>query len=129
MIGIFKRAFRGTDEEEPSWDVEEELPEPKPVETHRDQVGELPSTGRRGVFVPYDTDVVQRQVELIRAALAQGGRFGDHEIPVPWLRMMLAGLEGRPTDQDAIWEGIASPPRKEPVEESPTYQELFPTIG
>ena len=128
MIGAFKRVFRGSEEAKPgpSWVVNERI-EAEEVDGQAELPSESPQGERRGVFVPYDTDVVQQQVELIRAAIALGGRFGDHEIPMPWLRMTLAGLEGRPIDQEAMWEGIAAPPRKDPVEESPTYQELFPS--
>jgi len=93
------------------------------------QSEDSPKAELRGYFAPYNPDVTQRQVELVRAALAQGGRFGDREIPVPWLRRILAGLEGRHIDEEAMWEGIAAPPRKDPVEESAGYQELFPSPG
>jgi hypothetical protein len=79
------------------------------------------------VYVPDGHSEVERQAEVVRAAMAQGGWFGDRVIPIPWLRRILAGLEGRRIDEEAMWEGIASPPRKDPVEESSTYQELFPT--
>jgi hypothetical protein len=121
MITVIKRMFRGTEEGAPSRFDREALSESGPAERSEEQS----DAEHRGYFVPYDTDITKMQVELVRAAIAQGGRFGDHEIPIPWLRMMLAGLEGRPIDQDAAWEGLAAPPRKDPVEESPTYQELF----
>lgn len=124
MISVIKRVFRGT-EDEPTRHEREAHTELGPVGSPVERSEEQAEPERRGYFVPYDTDMVQMQVELVKAAIAQGGRFGDHEIPMPWLRMMLAGLEGRPMDQDAAWEGIAAPPRKDPVEESPTYQELF----
>ena len=124
MISGIKRMFGGSEEEGHTFEKRVHR-EPVAVEPPSGQMEDLPSTERRGYFVPYDADVVQRQLDMVRAAIAQGGRFGDHEIPVPWLRMMLAGLEGRSIDQDAAWEGIAAPPRKDPVEESPTYQELF----
>jgi hypothetical protein len=122
LIGIFRRVFRNPDDEEPQWTPERELHETEKIEEGADQ-----QTEHRGYFVPYDIGAVQRQVEMIRAAIGQGGKFGDHEIPVPWLRMMLAGLEGRAIDQDTMWEGIASPLRNDLVEESPTYRELFPS--
>ena len=125
MIGRIRRAFRSTDED-PSWTGPGELRVPVAT-VSGEQSGESQPTG--GVFVPYDTDEIQRQTELVRAAMAQGGRFGDREIPIPWLRRILAGLEGRPIDEEAMWEGIASPPRRDPIEESPTYQQLFPSPG
>ena len=33
--------------------------------------------------------------DLIRAAIERGGRFGGYEISMPWLKVMLARLEGR----------------------------------
>jgi hypothetical protein len=88
-----------------------------------------PQEAQGGVFVPDGQSEVERQADVVRAAMSQGGWFGGRVIPIPWLRRILAGLEGRHIDEDTMWEGIASPPRKDPAEESPTYQELFPTPG
>jgi len=43
-------------------------------------------------------------VNLIRTSISQGGHFGRHDIPVPWLRMTLAELEGRESTADEIWQ-------------------------
>lgn len=131
MIGRIRRVLRGSDEGDPSWRIGNQ---PQPDALARtapvnEQPIEQPDEAHGGVFVPDDESEVERQAEVVRAAMAQGGRFGDREIPVPWLRRILAGLEGRKIDEEAMWEGIASPPRKEPVEESSSYQELFPSPG
>jgi hypothetical protein len=124
LISVIKRVFRSSDEKDHSFE-KGMLPEPAAVNRMEDS----PAAERWGYFAPYDTDVVQQQAELIRAAIAHGGRFGDREIPIPWLRRILAGLEGSHIDEEAMWEGIASPPRKDPVEESAAYQALFPSPG
>jgi hypothetical protein len=123
--------LRGSDEGDPSRHMGNQ-PQPDAVARMapaKEQPIERPDEAHGGVFVPDGASEVERQAEVVRVAMAQGGRFGEREIPVPWLRRILAGLEGRKIDEEAMWEGIASPPRKEPVEESPTYQELFPSPG
>jgi len=129
LIGTIRRVLRGSGKGDPSWHLDNQ-PQPDAVARAapaKEEPIEQPDEAHGGVFVPGGESEVERQTEVVRAAMAQGGRFGDREIPVPWLRRILAGLEGRRIDEEAMWEGIASPPRKEPVEESPTYQELFPS--
>jgi len=131
LIGAIKRVLRGPDEESASGRIDiQPLPDPvmraAPV---REEAPEHPDEAHGGVYVPDGGSEVERQAEVVRAAMKQGGRFGDREIPLPWLRRILAGLEGRHIDEEAMWEGIASPPRKDPVEESAAYQEFFPSHG
>lgn len=131
LIGRIRRVLRGSDEGDPLRHIGNQL-QPEAL-TRTPPAKEQPigqtDESHGGVFVPGGESEVERQAEVVRAAMAQGGRFGDREIPVPWLRRILAGLEGRKIDEEAVWEGIASPPRNELVEESPTYQELFPSPG
>jgi hypothetical protein len=42
-------------------------------------------------------------LELIRTALSQGGKRGAYEIPIPWLRMTYAGLQGHAVDPEEFW--------------------------
>ena len=131
MIGTIKRVLRGSDEENAPKQIESQLLPDAVMRAvpAKEETVEQPSEAQGGVYVPGDESEVERQAEVVRAAMKQGGRFGDREIPLPWLRRILAGLEGRHIDEDAMWEGIASPPRKDPVEESAAYQELFPSPG
>ena len=47
-------------------------------------------------------------VNLVKASIAHDGRLGSHTIPIPWLRMTLAGLEGRLTRVEDMWNGPRS---------------------
>jgi hypothetical protein len=62
----------------------------------KEQPIERPDEAHGGVFVPDGASEVERQAEVVRVAMAQGGRFGEREIPVPWLRRILAGRESLP---------------------------------
>ena len=131
MIGAIKRVLRGSDEENASRGIDIQ-PQPAPVmgvAPAEEESPEVPDEVHGGVYVPDGENEVERQAQVVRAAMEQGGRFGDREIPIPWLRRILAGLEGRHIDEEAMWEGIASPPRKDPVEESAAYQEFFQSHG
>jgi hypothetical protein len=131
LIGTIRRVLRGSDEEDTSRHLENRL-QPDAVMkavSVEEETLEQQNEVQGGVFAPNHESEVERQAEVVRAAMQQGGRFGDREIPIPWLRRILAGLEGRHIDEEAMWEGIASPPRKDPVEESAGYQEIFPSPG
>jgi hypothetical protein len=43
-------------------------------------------------------------VNLIRASLEMKGKFGNQSIPTHWLRMTLAGLEGRHLPVQTMWD-------------------------
>jgi hypothetical protein len=65
---------------------------------------------------------------LMTTAIENGGKLGDHQISVPWLRMILAGLEFKRIDTEAMWygaEGAAS--GGEPLAKIPDYDDLFPS--
>jgi hypothetical protein len=51
----------------------------------------------------------------VRAAMDHGGALAGRQIPLPWLRMILAGLEQRHIEQDAMWEGVSASPMFEQV--------------
>jgi hypothetical protein len=129
LIGRIRRVFRGPQDEELSWNPDEPFEDTLEADAGPATEVVFEPSPLGGVFAPSSTNEVERQAELVRAAMAQGGKCGDHEIPIPWLRMTLAGLEGRAIDVDAMWEGVASPVCMDPVEESPAYQSLFPTPG
>jgi len=131
LIGAIKRVLKGSDEENASG-LTDFRPQPYPAVRavpEKEEAPVHPDEAQGGVYVPEGESEVERQAEVVRAAMKQGGRFGDREIPIPWLRRILAGLEGRRIDEEAMWEGIASPPRKDPAEESAAYQEFFPSHG
>ena len=65
---------------------------------------------------------------LVRTAIEHGGRHGDHQISIPWLRMILAGLEFRRIDPEMMWYGFeAGASDGVPPAEIPDYDDLFPS--
>ena len=78
-----------------------------------------------GQYVPDDpsTDFYK---SLVRTAIENGGRHSGHSISIPWLRMILAGLESKPIEPEMMWYGIeAGEVRREPTPEVPSYEDLF----
>lgn len=65
---------------------------------------------------------------LVRTAIANGGRYPDHQISVPWLRMILAGLEMRHIEPKMMWAKVdSSSPGEGSLSEMPSHSELFPS--
>jgi hypothetical protein len=63
---------------------------------------------------------------LVKAAITQGGAHDQYQMPVPWLRMILAGLEGKPIEPQKMWEGVeASSFSGGPNPSLPPYDEVF----
>ena len=83
-------------EPETEADFESQEMEPTEVHTPSELRSEPPES---------DTDYY---VNLVKASIDQNGKFGKQMIPVPWLRMTLAGLEGRPTRVEDMWTGPRS---------------------
>jgi hypothetical protein len=64
---------------------------------------------------------------LVRSALENGGEYAGHQIPIPWLRMILAGLESRLTDPTSMWEGMdEQDPSEALASRIPPFDVLFP---
>ncbi len=133
MIGGIKRRFVKSIEEDP-WEIDQEL-EPE-LETDSEEASELQTDA---TIVPAGTVVAppapandvnsgEYYKSLVRTAIQNGGKYGDHQIPIPWLRMILAGLEWRRVDPDMMWYGIdGSGQAGEPLPEIPAYDDLFPS--
>ena len=124
--GIRRRLGKSTGGD--PWNAEQDL---KP-ETQ--EVGEPPTNTEvllaaspaMGEFMPTDenTDFYK---SLICTAIENGGRLGGHQIPIPWLRMILAGLEMRPIEPEVMWYGVeAERSGRNPAPAVPSYQDLFP---
>lgn len=130
MIGRIKRAITKSVEDDPHWDLDSAFGGDEHHDTESWNDTELPDIDKGdGVFAPDTLTEVERQANLIRVAMQHGGKFGTHEIPLPWLRMTLAGLEGRAIDVDEMWEGIASPYPGDLASDSEprSYRILFPS--
>lgn len=126
MISGLKRRLRPAEEQ--SWDADQALgPEaeegPDPV--MEDAVLETsdPVPG----FSPDDGDPVEYYKGIVKTAIENGGRYREHQIPVPWLRMILAGLESRNIDLDKMWFETDWDASSLAPAEVPPYREVFPT--
>jgi len=79
-----------------------------------------------GQYAPEDAGTPDYYKSLVRTAIMNGGRHGDHSISVPWLRMILAGLESKQIEPETMWYGIeADEVGREPTPEIPPYEDLF----
>jgi hypothetical protein len=101
VIGAIRRVLVGPDASETwslddPWDGEDESG-PLPNET-----GFAAALGAEGTFA--NQGQADYYTDLVRAAIAQGGKLGDNDISLRWLTMTLAGLEGRFVSIDTMWK-------------------------
>ena len=59
-----------------------------------------------GSYEPDDASTHDYFRSLVQTAIENGGRHGDHSMSVPWLRMILAGLESKQIELSTMWHGI-----------------------
>lgn len=73
-----------------------------------------------------EVDMKEYYKSAMRTAIKQGGWYQGRQISVPWLKMILAGLEMRPVPPEAMWEtqGTSLSPTRSGV---PAYDDLFPS--
>ena len=63
---------------------------------------------------------------LVRTAISNGGKHGDRSISIPWLRMILAGLELKQIEANMMWEGIEPGETEGEARKGiPSYEDLF----
>jgi hypothetical protein len=107
MIEGLKRAVARSSENT-AWDVDGPI-EAEPTEEFEPEVSEPIETPTvfEGTFQPANRDS-DYYVNLVRASIAMGGRMGEQSIPVHWLSMTLAGLEGKHAGIQAMWESLRS---------------------
>jgi len=111
-----------------SWSVDEGL---KPeIENNAKLSGETEVSDApiqaSGQYAPDDPSTPDYYKSLVRTAIKNGGRHGDHTIPIPWLRMILAGLESKQIKPETMWYGIeAGEIGREPMPEIPPYEDFF----
>ena len=127
MIGAIRRKFANS-LEEGVWDADQEL---------RQEVGESSELQTDTAVLHAaaqtapghfrgDESLVDYYKGIVRTAIENRGRYGGHWIPVPWLRMILAGLESRHVDPDLLWYEADIESAGIPSAEVPSYEELFP---
>lgn len=127
MIDGIRRKLTSIDDEG-LWDANLDLqPEAEErTEPSADSADLLSSSRVTGEFSP-NTNMSDYYAGVVRAAIAQGGRFGDHQISVPWLRKILAGLEFRTVEPETLWEGVDGLGPSVPNARIPVYDKLFPS--
>lgn len=127
MIDGIRRRFTNSIAED-TWDADkalqsEEAAQALPTDTAVLLAARQVSPG----YSPGDGDPTEYYKSIVKTAIENGGEYRNHRIPVPWLRMILAGLESRPIDPDKMWYQVDSESPGDPLPEIPSYEVLFPT--
>ncbi|MDG7008505.1 MAG: hypothetical protein JRN06_09740 [Nitrososphaerota archaeon] len=130
MISAIRRRFTNSIEED-AWDTDREFgPEVgESSELHTDAAVLLASAQTAPGYFRGDESLTDYYKDIVRTAIENRGRYGDHWIPVPWLRMILAGLESRHIDPDLLWYEADIDSAAVLGAEVPSYEELFPSEG
>jgi hypothetical protein len=128
MIDGIRRKLMSIDDDS-LWDANLDLqPEVESTEIPTDISDLLCASRVLGEFSP-NANKSDYYTGLVRAALAQGGRYGDLQISIPWLRNILAGLEWRNIEPEKLWEGVETSGLNAPSAQIPIYDKLFPSNG
>jgi hypothetical protein len=125
MIEGLRRRFSGPADSE-TWDPDQQL---NPISNDAPDFG-FPSDTRQadGGLAAYSPSTGDYYRELVSTAIVNGGRFGRHQIPVPWLRMILAGFESKRVEVEMMWSGFETDAASgDGLSESPSYNALFPS--
>ena len=131
MIEGIRRKFAKSIDKDP-WDIEQEFgPE---TEVEEIETPELPAASAfilTAPVAPSPTNGVNSGEyckNIVKTAILNGGKYGEHQIPIPWLRMILAGLERERIDSEMMWYGYeATSVGGEGLPEIPSYSDLFPS--
>jgi hypothetical protein len=128
MIDGIRRKLKSNDED--LWDANVDLqPEAEEtIELPADNAVLLAASRLKGEFSP-DANGTDYYTGLVQAAIDHGGRYGGHQISLPWLRTILAGLEWRNIEPETAWDGVDAPMPSEPVAQGPPFNDLFPSEG
>ena len=127
MIGAIRRKFANS-LEEGVWDADQELRQEvgESSELQTDTAVFHAAAQTTPGYFRGDESLADYYKGIVRTAIENRGRYGDHWIPVPWLRMILAGLESRHVDPDLLWYEADIESAGIPSAEVPSYEELFP---
>ena len=131
--GIRRRFVKSVDSD--SWDADQELKQDLAFEDV-DEVSEISTDAAVLVAAQDSVDATATNdvnpsdfyKNLIWTAIRNGGRFGNHQISIPWLRVVLAGLDSKRVDPESMWYGYEqSGAPLELLPELPSYDDLFPS--
>lgn len=130
MIGTIRRRLANS-AGDGLWDADQEFgPEARESsELHASATVLLATPQAAPGYAPGDESLANYYKGIVRTAIENRGRYGDHWIPVPWLRMILAGLESRPVDPDLLWFEADTVGAASPRAEVPSYGRVFPSEG
>ena len=125
MIDDIRRRLRPTSES--SWDVDQEFqPETDVISERVDTALVLKRLQTTTGYSFRDTTMKEHYANLVQSAINAGGRHGDVQISIPWLRMTLAGLESRRFDPEMMWEGAEEDAAPQPyIPGVISYEKLF----
>jgi hypothetical protein len=129
MIDGIRRRLRGSTTVD-QWDADRFLNPEREETTVLPTAAPVMVVANRGsgYYAPDDASTPDYFKSIVRTALENGGKYGGHRIPVPWLRMILAGLESRHIDPEMLWymtepwDGAG-----ESLDGIPSYSDLFPS--
>ena len=127
MMGEIRRKLKSVGDDS-LWDADMVLqPEVEATTELPTESKDMPSVSRvTGEFSP-NTSTSDYYAGVVRSAIAQGGRYGGHQISLPWLRKILAGLEWRNVEPETLWEGVDGFGPSVTNAKIPVYDELFPS--
>jgi hypothetical protein len=129
MIDGIRRRFAKSPDQE-AWNADQGLaPElEKNTQLPTDTAVLIAATHATGEFSPGDENKRDYYKVLVATAIQNGGWHGGHQIPVPWLRMILAGLELKRIEPEMMWyEVVADSSTLDPASKIPSYDHLFPS--
>jgi hypothetical protein len=124
--GLRQKLARSTKDQ---WDADQELDSEPEADEMKDILAQ--TTDLLGTRVSErtaqtnDVNSADYYIGIVRNAIEHGGRFNGHQIPVPWLRMIEAGLEYRRIDPEMMWEGVESELGQ--TKQVPAYDDMFPS--
>jgi hypothetical protein len=133
MIDGLRQKLAKTMAKDDPWDADKELVS----ESEFEELTELPTdkavimAATDAVLPPasHDLNTSDYYKSIVKAAIDHGGRYNGHQIPIPWLRMVLAGLEYHKIETEQMWEGIEGTDFKADgrPERNPAYDDMVST--
>jgi len=129
MIDRIRRRFAKSIGMDPTKAAQEKYPySGESDELQKDAAVHITAASPPGEYAPENANSPDYYKSLVRTAIKNGGKYGDQHISVPWLRMILAGLESKPMDPEMMWSDVeAGDKTTGPPSGIPSYADLFPS--
>lgn len=128
MIDGIRRRFAKSVEKD-AWDADKAFsPDVEEASEFPTDTTALLAARATAEFASNDAGCTDYYKNLVKTAIENGGKYGDHRISLPWLRMILAGLDSKNVEPEMMWYGMEeSSPSEEPLPQIPAYNDLFPS--